>query len=113
MRAGSRSGSQLDEAHAIVQEVTRARNMIEKELSRLERSFDPLHQVAATHAIRTRVVDRLPRAAAVVGMTAVASTLSRSRRTPARSVFLGEALSGDVITLGLVGRAAIAMISAA
>jgi hypothetical protein len=102
-----------DEAHAIVQEVTRARNMIEKELSRLERSFDPLHRVAATQAIRTRVVDRLPRAAAVVGMTAVASTLSRSRRTPARSVFLGKTLCGDIITLGLVGRAAIAMISAA
>jgi hypothetical protein len=46
-------------------------------------------------------------------MTAVASTLSRSRRTPARSVFLAETLSGDTITLGLVGRAAIAMISAA
>ena len=28
-------------------------------------------------------------------------------------VFLGETLSGDAITLGLVGRAAIAMISAA
>ena len=103
----------LDEAHAIVQEVTRARNMIEKELSRLERSFDPLHQVAATQAIRSPGRDRLPRASSGRRHDGRASTLSRRdghRREPCS---WAKPLSGDAITLGLVGRAAIAMISAA
>ncbi len=116
-QAGGRAGQPLstaaDEIEAIVQEVALSEVTIGKELSRLERTFDSVHHAAATQVIKTRVPTRLSRTAAVVGMTAAASTLSRARRTTARAVFVDKTLACDSITLGSVGRAVVAMRTAA
>ena len=97
------------EIEAIVHEVAGSQTTLDKELRRLERSFDTVHQVAATHAIRTRVPARLVRAVALTGMNINVSTLSRARRTPARAVFLREARIAPDISLSRIRRATVTM----
>ena len=97
------------EIEAIVHEVARAQTTLDTELRRLERSFDTVHQVAATHAIRTGIPARVFRTVALTSMNLNVSTLSRARRTRARAAFLHEARVAPDISLSRIRRAIVAM----
>jgi hypothetical protein len=102
-----------DEIEAVVHEVARSQTTLDRELRRLERAFDTVHHSAAVYTIKTGIPARLVRNAALIGMNVNVSTLSRARRSPARTVFVQTVPMGSETSLRHVHRAAVAMRTAA
>jgi hypothetical protein len=109
----SRTRTVAAEIEAVVHEVAQSQTTLDRELRRLERAFDTVHHSAATHVIKTHIPARMVRVAALIGMNLNVSTLSRARRTPARTVFLQEARMAPDTSLRHIHRAAVAMRTAA